>query len=291
MRKSVLSLPLALTVAAGIGFSTESMACSSEPYIGSLCIMAWPKNSSFSGTYMAANGTVLNIVNYQALYALIGATYGGNGTTTFALPNLSGRVVIGTGTNPDTGLTYGYQNQRGTGRITLTAAQAPLATHSHTLNAGATKPVTATVTLGNMAATTTLSGLSATTSLSGVTASADGTKLNFQVSSAGVGTGTPATGSALGNAGGTRIYVASATPSVVMAANSITGNAPVTFAGNPTTTVTGTPSTTLSGLPTVAIGGSTDPMGGSGSQAVDTLPPYLALTYYIAVSGVFPTPD
>ena len=56
----------------------------------------------FAGTFvpqgwLACNGQVLPINNYQALYSLLGTTYGGNGTTTFALPDLRGRVPMGTG--------------------------------------------------------------------------------------------------------------------------------------------------------------------------------------------------
>lgn len=40
--------------------------------------------------WMLCDGRVLNIASYQALFSLIGATYGGNGQTTFALPNLNG---------------------------------------------------------------------------------------------------------------------------------------------------------------------------------------------------------
>lgn len=40
--------------------------------------------------WMSCEGQVLNIMQYQALFALIGATYGGDGRTTFALPNLKG---------------------------------------------------------------------------------------------------------------------------------------------------------------------------------------------------------
>lgn len=50
--------------------------------------------------WLPCNGQILNIAQYQALFALLGTTYGGNGQTTFALPNLQGRVAVGTGTGP-----------------------------------------------------------------------------------------------------------------------------------------------------------------------------------------------
>ncbi|WP_415325444.1 phage tail protein [Chryseobacterium sp. MMS23-Vi53] len=48
--------------------------------------------------YLLCNGAILSIAQNQALFSLLGTTYGGNGTTTFALPNLNGRAPIGAGT-------------------------------------------------------------------------------------------------------------------------------------------------------------------------------------------------
>lgn len=48
--------------------------------------------------YLFCNGAILSIAQNQALFSLLGTTYGGNGTTTFALPNLNGRAPIGSGT-------------------------------------------------------------------------------------------------------------------------------------------------------------------------------------------------
>jgi microcystin-dependent protein len=58
-----------------------------DQLIGS--IFLFPYNFSPSG-WMPCNGQILNINQYSALYSLIGATYGGNGSTTFGLPNLNG---------------------------------------------------------------------------------------------------------------------------------------------------------------------------------------------------------
>jgi len=46
------------------------------------------------------NGQLMPISQNQALFSLIGTTYGGDGVTSFALPNLQGRTPIGTGTGP-----------------------------------------------------------------------------------------------------------------------------------------------------------------------------------------------
>ena len=54
--------------------------------------------------YAAANGAILNIGTNIVLFATIGTTYGGNGQTTFALPDLRGSSPMGSGTDPVTGL-------------------------------------------------------------------------------------------------------------------------------------------------------------------------------------------
>ena len=103
-----------------------------EAFIASILLFAG--NFAPSG-WAFCNGQLLQIIQYQALYALIGTTYGGDGRTTFGLPDLRGRVPAGIGQAP------GLQNinlgqQIGSNTNTLTIAQMPL--HSHTLNANAT---------------------------------------------------------------------------------------------------------------------------------------------------------
>lgn len=92
-----------------------------ESFIGSIILFAG--NFAPSG-WAFCNGQILNISSNQALYAILGPTYGGNGSTTFALPNLNGRVAIGTGTGP--GLTSRTLGEMGGSEgVTLTNAQVP----------------------------------------------------------------------------------------------------------------------------------------------------------------------
>jgi len=72
-----------------------SATCDSSGTTGEICLMA----TSFcpKGTLEAA-GQQLNIMDFQALYTLLGTTYGGNGVNTFNLPDLRGRVPVGVGT-------------------------------------------------------------------------------------------------------------------------------------------------------------------------------------------------
>jgi microcystin-dependent protein len=67
---------------------------SSEPYLGTIAIFAG--NFAPRG-YMLCQGQMLAIAQNAALFSLLGTTYGGNGQTTFALPDLRGRAPIGAG--------------------------------------------------------------------------------------------------------------------------------------------------------------------------------------------------
>lgn len=288
LRKSALSLALAASALGTATWSPASHACNSDPFIGSICIMAWPKANGFGNVYLPAIGTQMQLSQYQALYAVIGITYGGNGSSNFNLPDLQGRVLIGAGRNSDTGAIYNYGQKGGAASFTMTAAQIPA--HSHTLNNGTPKLVTTAWALGTLAATTTLTGLSATTSLSGVTATASASGLALNGSSGGNLTTSPSNASLGSYTSATKIY-SDAAPSVAMKAGSISGTAPVTFSGTPTTTISGNPTTTLSGTPVVTVGGATDPYGSAPAVNIPTMPPYVAMSFYIAVNGLFPVID
>jgi len=78
----------------------------------------------------SCDGQLLPISQNAALFSLLGTIYGGDGRTTFALPDLRGRTAIHTGTGP--GLSSRPQGQRGgTETNTMTVAQMP--SHSHTI--------------------------------------------------------------------------------------------------------------------------------------------------------------
>jgi len=62
-----------------------------ENFIGQIIMMA---TSYVPNGYLPCDGRLLPIMQYQALFALLGVTYGGDGKTTFALPNLTARMPI-----------------------------------------------------------------------------------------------------------------------------------------------------------------------------------------------------
>ena len=81
-------------------------------------------------------GQLLPIAQNQALFSLLGTTYGGNGTTTFALPDLRGRVPVGFGQGP--GLSNRVIGEQfGSELVTLNINQMP--SHNHTVNAVTTE--------------------------------------------------------------------------------------------------------------------------------------------------------
>lgn len=84
--------------------------------------------------WMFCQGQTLSIAQWTAVFALVGTTYGGNGQTTFGLPDFRGRVGVGTGTGP--GLPpINLGQMAGSNTVTLTAAQMP--SHSHTVSGNA----------------------------------------------------------------------------------------------------------------------------------------------------------
>jgi len=81
------------------------------------------------GGWLLCQGQQLPISQYQVLYSVIGTTYGGDGQQNFALPNLCGKLAVGTGNGR--GLSARSLGQTGGSEVvTLTAMQLP--THSHT---------------------------------------------------------------------------------------------------------------------------------------------------------------
>jgi microcystin-dependent protein len=81
--------------------------------------------------YAFCNGQLLAINSNPALFSLLGTTYGGNGVTTFALPDLRGRVPIHFGTLPG-GSTYSLGELGGYENETLSVPQLPAHTHGAT---------------------------------------------------------------------------------------------------------------------------------------------------------------
>lgn len=98
-----------------------------DPYLATVTIFA----GNFAPLYWAfCNGALLSIAQNEALFALIGTTYGGDGINTFALPDLRGRSAIGTGQGPGQP-NYVLGQRAGTENTTLLTTNLPM--HNHTI--------------------------------------------------------------------------------------------------------------------------------------------------------------
>jgi microcystin-dependent protein len=83
--------------------------------------------------WMFCDGSTLAISEYDTLFQLIGTTYGGDGQSTFQLPDLRGRLPLHWGTDPGTGTNFVIGQAAGTEEVTLTTQQIPQ--HNHLLTA------------------------------------------------------------------------------------------------------------------------------------------------------------
>lgn len=100
----------------------------SDPFLAEIRLYPFtfaPRNWAF------CNGQLLPISQNTALFALLGTTYGGNGQSNFALPNLQGRAAMGPGQGPGLSL-RDLGESGGSETVTLTPAEMPA--HSHGLS-------------------------------------------------------------------------------------------------------------------------------------------------------------
>jgi microcystin-dependent protein len=117
----------------------------SSPFVAEIRIFA----CNFPPTGWAfCDGQLLTISQNTALFSLLGTFYGGDGKTTFALPNLQGTVPVHVGgAQPGPGLsTYSLGEMSGTETVTLLVSEMPL--HAHTLN-GTSSPAESPDPTGN----------------------------------------------------------------------------------------------------------------------------------------------
>jgi microcystin-dependent protein len=116
-----------------------------DPYLGEV--------RAFAGNYtpedwVICNGALLSISTYQALFAVLGTMYGGDGVSTFGVPNLSGRLVVGNGQLTG-GANYPLGSNGGQSVVQLEASNIP--SHSHAFNVSST-PGTLSQASGNVLA-------------------------------------------------------------------------------------------------------------------------------------------
>lgn len=106
-----------------------------EFYLGQ--IIQFGGNFTITGTAMCS-GQTLSIAQNTALFSILGTTYGGNGTSTFLLPDLRGRSMIHVGGNGTSNYVLGQQG--GAENVTLTTSNLPSHTHSIVFKASGLSP-------------------------------------------------------------------------------------------------------------------------------------------------------
>ncbi|MCG2794166.1 MAG: tail fiber protein [Weeksellaceae bacterium] len=116
---------LSLMAVAILGFSSAANLKAQSQFVGQIMFVPY----SFAPVgWHDCDGALLQISEYETLFTLIGTTYGGDGQTTFAVPNAKGRVIIddgmGSGSN-----NYALGQSGGVESVTLTTNQLPIHTH------------------------------------------------------------------------------------------------------------------------------------------------------------------
>ena len=104
-----------------------------QPYVGEIRMFAG--NFAPNG-WLFCSGQQLPISENEVLFQLIGTTYGGDGESTFNLPNLQSRIPLHMGNGPD-GVNYQIGEASGSEEVTLTTQQIPIHTHVHMCFTGA----------------------------------------------------------------------------------------------------------------------------------------------------------
>ena len=105
-------------------------------------ILVWPPNFAPNGWALCA-GQLMSISQNTALFSLLGTTYGGDGITTFGLPNLQGRVPVGAGQGSGLSL-YNLGDNGGVESVTLGINTMPQHSHSATQNLAVSLPAVTT---------------------------------------------------------------------------------------------------------------------------------------------------
>ena len=231
-----------------------------DMFLGTVIAVAFP---FVPRGFMTCSGQLLSISQNSALFALLGTTYGGDGQTTFALPDLRGRVAVG----PSAGATGRIDavvgsvggapsstatlNGQGTAAVTLTVANLPAHNHAATFSAGGGGSPSITLHASTDAATTSQPAVNSYL----------------------------ATGKATGGVNQPLMYRSDAGTGTV-ALNPASATIGGDFAGGTVAVANTGSGTTLQAPVNISVSGQ-----------VPTTPPFLGLNYIICVEGIFPSRD
>lgn len=223
-------------------------------------------------------GQMYSVSQNSALFSLLGTVFGGNGQTTFGIPDLRGRVPVGTSntSSPPSGLYVQMGQAGGTANTTLTIANLP--THNHpaafTATTGAA-PISITVGSGG----------------TGLNASVPALTVNgtLTVSTANGTVSTPASNAVPSTIPILPISSGGGGPKSVLAYGPATApNTANWTVGGTTATGTAPVNGTINGTANMVTGGSVTVGVTGNNQPISNLQPYLGLAYLIIVQGIYP---
>lgn len=265
----------------------SAAACNSESYIGTVCsfAMSWCPRG-----WLPANGQVVPINTNQALFSLLSFQYGGDGKSTFALPDLQGRAVVGTGSGVGlAAVKLGEKIGEPTASVVV-----PLPAHIHTATFA---PISGSQTINVPQITgtgLTVSGQTITNTLnltavtSGLLKIAGGSTVTGTVS-------TPTNGAILAKpaVGTANIYNTSAAADTTLGpSQTLSGPVSGTVVSSISNgTVTGTPTIPAYQTTVQAVTGGTVTVASAGSDpklSVPTQSPSQGLTVCIMAQGLYP---
>jgi len=145
MTKLPFNSLLVVAISAATALPLPAKACGSQPFLGEICTFGFnfcPKG------YLPADGSLLPINQNAALFSLLGTFYGGDGQSTFGLPDLRGSSPIGMGQSP--GLSnFNIGQMGGTETVTLLTANLPSHIHNATTDVTVNSVVNASSGNGN----------------------------------------------------------------------------------------------------------------------------------------------
>lgn len=123
---------LIATTSLALTIPSLAHAQAADPYVGEIITVGF---SFCPAGWQEANGAILPISEYDALFSLIGTTYGGDGIETFGVPDLRGRAILNIGQGPGLSINHQLGQQTGATSVTLTTANLPVHTHTAALRA------------------------------------------------------------------------------------------------------------------------------------------------------------
>ncbi|WP_298236019.1 phage tail protein [uncultured Azohydromonas sp.] len=265
-RNSMKSALRAVAAAAVLGgASVGAMACGTDPYLGQICTFAF---SFCPQGWLPADGRQMQISSNQPLYSLLGTMFGGNGTTYFNLPDLRGRVVVGTGQYAGSYQSFvvNLGQKLGQEAVVLTANQAPAHTHPVTFAPNALTGNASLSLSGASISGQTITGSITTQALNGDNPAAGGVNVPTT------------TANTVGKSGANLQFYPPGTNKIAVPTSHDLAVSGGTVGGNASGTI---------GLPaaatTINTGANTP-----ASAPVTVLPPSLGMTQCIAVTGMYP---